>query len=646
MTRQSLAPPRRGAFVVLAFFCLVTTMVFVAFSIDTGNIALNKTLMQNAVDAAALAAAMEITNAVENAPPEVEDPSAWAQEQARAKAVEIAAHNGVFVDAALDIRFGLRSFNTATGKFTIQWDAEPVNAVKIRARKDDDDGGAPDAKLPMMFAGVLGDDSVRMQAEAIAFIESRDIAVVLDFSGSMAYDSLFRDDSISKLGVDAIRDNLRLMYTELQLADGELGTLDHSDPDDSSSARDAEVKWLVVHSPDTGDPADPNVDVTFQLDKALVSADQTYNQVTLRFTNNATQTFNHQATSGTYAGTGANTGRNIAAVSTVFPTGTIQLDDNNANVKAHFQLIGVPYPYPSGSWDGYINYVRSDAEINRGGHREMYGGVTFVHYLLEERPSHAQTPDLCRTSHFPFHAVRKGNELFVDFLDDLGFGDDVGLISYDQFHRFEESLNEDGVAIDLTADPLGDHYAAIKTIMDYKQASHYYARTNIGGGIRRAREMLDEHAREGARPTILLMTDGNANVYENTAGQNHLQSGFTNDGYYQMSGDFDWSLLEYPDGTSFYINDDGSEEARARMYALSQAYKAVEEGAKIHTLAVGAGADRDLMKAIAWLGGGEFISVEGDLSIANLIAEVEDGFFRIAALVPPARLANPDDVVE
>jgi hypothetical protein len=52
------------------------------------------------------------------------------------------------------------------------------------------------------------------------------------------------------------------------------------------------------------------------------------------------------------------------------------------------------------------------------------------------------------------------------------------------------------------------------------------------------------------------------------------------------------------------------------------------------------------MKAIGHLGGGVYIQVDGDLSVEDLIEQVEAGFFRIAALVPPARLANPDEEVE
>lgn len=748
LTSQGPPPQRRGAFMIVAFLALMATMGFVAFSIDTGNIALNKTIMQNAVDAAALAAAMEITNAVENAPPEEQDPTAYAREQAKIVAADTAAMNGVYVDPSVDVEFGLRWYNPATEKFEIQWGVEPANAVKVKARRDNVDISAPDGKLPMMFAGVLGDDSVSMASEAVAFIESRDISVVLDFSGSMRYDSLYRSSSISKLGRDAIAQNLDQMFWELGLSDAALGTLDNSDPTNPSSSRTASPHWLTVYSPKSSKPSDPDVHVTFQYDSAKVVSDRAFKEVRLQFSDGNSQTFSHPAVQGTYQGSGRNAGKDIETVwvmysredvlvsgqegsgcrpkvdvtfdgdgTSVFiestkdlsnvvlefedgshhkfdglsqgPTGifagsgvhegktivgvwvksgcnksgdgpgygerfdspltgrtsiAVEFNDTNENVKAYFGLADVDYPYPSGSWDRYIDYVRNDRDINRGNLREQFGGRTFMHYLLDEKPYHWQTPDLAKTSHFPFHAVRKGNELFLDFLSNLGFGDHVGLVSYDQYRRYEESLNTDDTTIDLTADPLGSHYDDLKTIMRHKQASHYYARTNIGGGLRNAREMIRQHGRPGSRPTILLMTDGNANVYENAAGKNNLESGFSDDGYYAMPEGFDWSTIEYDDGSSFEVEDDNSYQAKSRIFALSEALKAVEEGVTVHTLAVGAGADRDLMRAIAHIGGGEYISVEGDLSVEDLLSEVEAGFYRIAALVPPARLANPDEI--
>ena len=735
---------------VLAFFVLVATMGFVAFSIDTGHVALNKTIMQNAVDAASLAAAMEITNAIENAPPHETDPTAYARAQARIVAVDTAQANGAYVDPNLDVEFGLRWYNPATEKFEIQWGVEPSNAVKVRSRRDDNDTTQPDGKLPVLFAGVLGSSPTELYAEAIAYIEARDIAVVLDFSGSMRYDSLFFNESVNKLGPSAIEENLEQIYSELGMADGELGTLDHIDPDNPNSLRTGDAKWLTVHGPAPTNSNEAQVDVTFKFGETYVESSKLIHRIKLEFYDGATE-YHHSvnAMNGTFSGTASRAGREIdkvwvtyesepidptddttsgglngncgtdatleynasktsvevtidgndfKAVKLYFDDGSTQtfwdwngnqlegtnetfsgsgshngklieatkvvtdcnesrtfttpglqeyetllLEDSNTEVKRYFALDSTPYPFNNGSWDGYINYVRNDSDINRGNLREMYGGSTLAHYLLEKYPKHSQTPELARTSHFPFHAVRKGNELFVDFLDTLAFGDHVGLVSYDQRRREEEYLSEDGLTIDLTYDPLEDDYDDIKTIMEYKQASNYFSRTNIGGGIRQALQMIEDHGRQGSRPTIFLMTDGNANVHENEAGVNSLESNFVEDGYYNVPEDFDWSDIDFGDGTTFEIDDDGSYQSKARIYAISQALKAVEEGVTVHTLAVGAGADRDLMRAIAAIGDGEYISVAGDLSVDDLLDEVQAGFFRIAALVPPARLANPDE---
>jgi NAD(P)-dependent dehydrogenase (short-subunit alcohol dehydrogenase family) len=55
---------RRGIIVVLTSFLLTVLFAFVALSVDTGRVVLTETKMQNAVDAASLAASQEITAAV------------------------------------------------------------------------------------------------------------------------------------------------------------------------------------------------------------------------------------------------------------------------------------------------------------------------------------------------------------------------------------------------------------------------------------------------------------------------------------------------------------------------------------------------------------------------------------------------------
>lgn len=620
---------------VLAVFCLIVAMGFTALCIDTGHITLKKTIMQNAVDSAALAAAMEIVNGIENAPPEATDPTAYAREVAIVIAADTADLNGVFVDPNIDVEFGLRNWNPATEKFEITWGVEPANAVKVKARMDNDDSTQPDAKLPLFFAGVLGDQTTQMYAEAVAFIESRDIAVVLDFSNSMRYDSLLRSDTLNKLGQPAVEGNLNEIYEELK------PDLETTWPGEMTFT----PEWLIVDSPPPGGPSDPTSQVTFKYDDAEVSSDLAYNRVRLTFTNGLTENFYVNESSGTYSGTGSNSGKNISTVHVRYPgpNGNFQIpfSDSNSNVQEQFALDGLAYPFPSGNWNEYIDYVRSSSNINRGGFREMYGGLTFAHFLLDKKNRHWQTPQLAQTPHYPFHAIREGNRLFNDFLEVLGFSDHVGLVSYDELRRIEDTLDEDGHYLNLSSQPIGEYYDEMQLIMDYKQAGHYDIYTNIGGGIRQAHDALNDHGRDGARPTIFLMTDGNANIYEDEAGN------VLNGTFWELPPDWDWSELQYDDGTAFSVESPtGADSAwtwqvyKARLFALKMAKRAADEGVTVHTLAVGAGADRDLMRAIAHLGDGEFIAVDGNLSVADLIEEVEAGFFRIAALVPPAQLSH------
>src|SRR5690606_31550979 len=151
--------------------------------------------------------------AIEDAGPDVQDVTAYAVNSAKAVAVQVAAQNGIFVDANLDIEFGRRSINPDTGNASVAWGVTPANAVRVRARRDNDDLTAPDGKVPVMFAGVGGSEASSLPAEAVAYIDSRDIVAVIDFSGSMSHSSLFREDPINDLGLETIEDNLEEIYT-------------------------------------------------------------------------------------------------------------------------------------------------------------------------------------------------------------------------------------------------------------------------------------------------------------------------------------------------------------------------------------------------------------------------------------------------
>ena len=217
--RRSAPTRRRGVILVLTGFCLVALFAFVALSVDAGRMVLTSTKMQNAVDAAALAAAQEISAAI-HAAGQGEgsanvDANSIAVDQARAMAAQVAEANGLYIDPDQDVLFGKRVYNEANGTWPIQWNASPFNVVKVVGRKTDEDVIAPDGQLPLAFGWAVGRSKVPLTTSATAFVEARDLVVVLDFSASMNDDSTLVDSALAQTQVEA---QLDAMWNSLQTA--------------------------------------------------------------------------------------------------------------------------------------------------------------------------------------------------------------------------------------------------------------------------------------------------------------------------------------------------------------------------------------------------------------------------------------------
>ncbi|MGE3775920.1 MAG: pilus assembly protein TadG-related protein, partial [Pirellulaceae bacterium] len=219
---SSVRPQRRrsGIITVLAAVLLVVLFGFIAFAVDTGMILMTQTNMQNAVDAASLAASQEITNFIysagESQSDATVDESSLAVANARAMAAEVALANGVYIDPAADVQFGKRVYDSGTNTWPIQWGVEPYNVVKVVARRDNTDTSAADGQLKLNFGWALGKSSVTLETSSTAFVESRDIVVVLDFSSSMNDDSCIR--SFGTLGQSAVEANLDEIWDTLVAA--------------------------------------------------------------------------------------------------------------------------------------------------------------------------------------------------------------------------------------------------------------------------------------------------------------------------------------------------------------------------------------------------------------------------------------------
>lgn len=172
---------RRGAVLPILTICLVGLMAFVALAIDIGMMAVARSQAQNAADIAALAGARTLDGK------NVNNNLSGATTMAQTAAINNQILNTPITAAQVtSIRAGIYRYDASAGKFQVIWDSMPgdneaygVFQVTINTQQ------------PTFFARVLGVNSLNIGAMATAVHRPRDLALVLDFSGSMGYSSNF-----------------------------------------------------------------------------------------------------------------------------------------------------------------------------------------------------------------------------------------------------------------------------------------------------------------------------------------------------------------------------------------------------------------------------------------------------------------------
>lgn len=568
---------RRGVIVVLTGFLLVVIFAFVSLSVDSGRVVLTETELQNAVDAAALAASQEITAAIQAAgqgegSANIDGESA-AVAAARLVAAQVAQANGVFVDPDQDVSFGRRVYDAATGDWPIQWGTSPYNVVRVVARRTNTDTAEPDGELPLVFGWAIGRDSVPLTTSATAFVEARDLVLVLDFSGSMNYDSQLT----SSLGVDTAEELLDDIWDAMVAAN---------------------PQWPGTSTSKFPSSGFGNIN----------SYEGTYISSTNTSTILSTLGLNANDSDGTRQFPYPQAGRNS--------NGSLKFKPSNATSDA--------------LWQKYIEFVKNHpvSEYNK-----RYGYRTLMDYLQQKSiggftPRDRYTSeDMWRTPHQPMNAVKNGTSLFLNFLEELNFDDEVGLVGYGEWAEWIDSLNDGVVSIDISGDPITPDYSQIDTLQIHHQAGEFNGQTNMGDAILKGRQLLvgtggsdTGNVRYGARPTMLIMTDGLANK---------KPSGWS------LPSDFSWAdWTDYDgDGTADYSTSDNY-----KRYAFWEATEAAKLGITLHTLAVGNDADTDMMRAIAFAGGGIFVNVPGGSTVAQMEEQLIEAFSQIAAKLPPPKL--------
>jgi hypothetical protein len=164
----------RGSVMALAAVGIAVLVAVAAFAVDLSNAYAVKGRLQNAADAAALAAAASLGL-----------PEREAEERGRALALELAGLNVTAADGAVsdaaDVQFG--RWHSGTKRF--QAGSRPYNAVKVTARR----AAAAGNPVRTYFGGFFSVDEIDVEAEAIAVLRRSPCVIALDPSASGAFET-------------------------------------------------------------------------------------------------------------------------------------------------------------------------------------------------------------------------------------------------------------------------------------------------------------------------------------------------------------------------------------------------------------------------------------------------------------------------
>ncbi len=169
---QSGPRQRRGAILVLVVMLMVVFLMMAAFTIDVGYMQLTKTQLRVAADAAARAGSGALSRGGDEA-------------AAMAAAQAVAARNDVAGEPlqlkSSEIEFGTIAFSGG-GQSQFVPGQEPFNAMRIDANRRSDSVSGP---VGLFFGRTFGITHFEPEQMAVAARLDRDIALVLDRSGSM-----------------------------------------------------------------------------------------------------------------------------------------------------------------------------------------------------------------------------------------------------------------------------------------------------------------------------------------------------------------------------------------------------------------------------------------------------------------------------
>jgi Ca-activated chloride channel family protein len=163
---------RRGAMMILVAVLIVILLVGAVFSVDVAYMHMVRAELRTATDAAARAGSETLARTQDAV-------------QARAAAIAVAEQNRVAGNGLTllpqDIQIG--SLQPNAGRFNFVNNVTPLTAVRIQGRRD---LSSADGAVPLFFAKIFSTTQFEPIQLATAAANVRDVALVLDVSGSMS----------------------------------------------------------------------------------------------------------------------------------------------------------------------------------------------------------------------------------------------------------------------------------------------------------------------------------------------------------------------------------------------------------------------------------------------------------------------------
>lgn len=163
---------RSGAMLVMVAFVLIIFLVIAAFCVDIAYMHMVRAEMRTAVDAASKAGSEALAREQD-------------EDLAIAAALEfsernVVAGNGLTLNRD-DVQIGTATLGNS-GRFDFETGGRNPNSVSVLGRRDEQ---GPDGRVGLFFGNVFGVDSVAPTASSTSAASVRDIALILDRSGSM-----------------------------------------------------------------------------------------------------------------------------------------------------------------------------------------------------------------------------------------------------------------------------------------------------------------------------------------------------------------------------------------------------------------------------------------------------------------------------